>query len=228
MKLLVDYQTRLDQILKEQAGDLVQGDKDAAIQNAVDAHSRFRPQKKIFDSLGNNEFDMDLPTDWEKDFSVIDKVEFPAGERQPIYLEDEDWQIYEDTAGQVLRLLNDTPTALQTARITYSVRHVVSETEGTIPDAHFEGVCHLAAAFALQSLANKYQALGDSTIGADSIDHKSKASEARANATAERKLYTDHMGLKPADQVQAGFATKDWDVDYPWGEDRLTHPRRWR
>lgn len=228
MKFLDFYQGRLDEILKEQTGDLSAGDKIAAIKNAVDGHSKIRPQKKVADLLGNDSYDLDLPGEWEKDFSIIDKVEFPAGERNPVYLEDEDWMIYEDTARQVLRFLNDVPSPTETARISYSLRHAVTAVDGTIPDSDVEGVCHLAAAFALQSLANRYQSLQESTIGADSVDHRSRASEARTNANAERKLYFQHLGMKENDQVKAGFATKDWDVNFPWGEDRLTHPRRWR
>jgi hypothetical protein len=226
-KFLADYRTRLDQILKEKAGDLDQPDKDAAIQNAAIEHSKRKPDKKVKDIFGNNAFDLDLPDGWEKDFSAILSVEFPADEREPVYLEDEDWRVYEDTAGQVLRLLFDTPSALQTVRVTFSAHHVVSDSEGTIPDGDFEAVCHYAAHFALLALSNSYVQNTDPTIHADGVDHKSMSDQAKSNAGAEKKIYFEHMGVKEG-EVGAGMAFKDYDVNYPWGGDRITHPRRQR
>ena len=226
---LSEYQTRLDQILKEQVGDLSTADKNAAIENAAKEHSRYRAQEIVADIAGNDTYDyeLDLLADWEKGFSVIKKIEYPAGEREPVYLEDEDWMIYEDTVGEKLRLLNDTPSGTETIRVTHSARHEVSETAGTIPRAHFEAVCHLAAKYALLALMNRYLQNTEPTLGADSVDHKSKAMESRSNANKEEAEYFQHMGIKPG-EVTAGISFKDHDVDYPWGEDRLTHGRRWR
>lgn len=233
MKVLADYQSRLTQLLKEQAGDLDPNDKDAAIAEAVREHSRLKPYKKLHEFTGDGAaFDFVLgtapgPTDWEKDFSKILQVEFPAGERNPVYLEDEDYQLYEKITGEVLRFLSDTPGTGQKALVNYTARHSVTASAGTIPEPHFDAVCHLAAAIALNALANRYIQNTEPTLGADSVDHKSKAFEARQAAREERKLYFQHLGIKESD-VPAGFAVKDLDVNYPWGEDRLTHPRRWR
>jgi len=226
---LPEYQTRLDQLLKEQAGDLTTADKNAAIENAVKEHSKYRAQEIVGDIAGNDTYDyeMELLADWEEGFSVIKKLEYPAGERVPVYLEDEDWTIYKDTVGQKLRFLNDSPTSLETIRVTYSARHDVTETAGTIPEADSEAVCHLAAKYALLALMNRYLQNTEPTLGADSVDHKSKAMESRSNANKEEAEYFQHMGIKPG-EVTAGMAFKDHDVNYPWGEDRLTHGRRWR
>jgi len=226
---LPEYQTRLDQLLKEQAGDLTTADKNAAIENAVKEHSKYRAQEIVGDIAGNDTYDyeMELLADWEEGFSVIKKLEYPAGERVPVYLEDEDWTIYKDTVGQKLRFLNDSPTSLETIRVTYSARHDVTETAGTIPEADSEAVCHLAAKYALLALMNRYLQNTEPTLGADSVDHKSKAMESRSNANKEETEYFQHMGIKPG-EVTAGMAFKDHDVNYPWGEDRLTHGRRWR
>lgn len=233
-KLLADYQTRVNEILQDDAGDLTTAEKNAAIENAVKEHSRLRPRRLVHGFTGDGSaYDFALtgqsaPTGYEVGFSRVLTVEFPAGERDPVYLEDEDWIIYEAaTETPKLRLLSDTPTSAQTVRINYTARHTVSAQTGTIPDGDFEAVAHFAASFALQSLANKYTQMSESTLGADSVDHRSKALEARANAKAERSLYFEHLGIKEGERP-AGMAFKDHDVNYPWGEDRLTHSRRWR
>lgn len=230
-KLLADYRTRLDQILKEQAGDLSQGDKDAAIENAVKEHSKYRPRKRIHDFSGDSvafDFALSAAAGFEVEFSKVTSVEYPADEREPAILEDEDWLIYEAaTETPKLRLLNDTPQTGKKVRVRYTARHTVDATTGTIPDADFEAVCHLSAKYALLSLANRYLQNTEPTLGADSVDHKSKSFEARSGANKEESEYFMHMGIKPG-ETPAGMAFKDQDVNYPWGEDRLTHPRRWR
>lgn len=230
-KLLADYRARLDQILKEQAGDLVTGDKDAAIENGVKEHSKYRPRRRIHDFIGNSvafDFVLSAAAGYEVGFSKILSVEYPADEREPEYLEDEDWIIYEAaTETPKLRLINATPTTGKKVRIVYSARHTVDAATGTIPDGDFEAACHYAAHFALLALANRYLQNTEPTLGADSVDHKSKSDQARGNATTEKKLYFEHLGIKEG-ETPAGMAFKDHDVNYPWGEDRLTHGRRWR
>lgn len=227
-KLLADYRTKVDQALQDKAAVLTQAEKDAFIEQAVKEHSKIRPLKKVADIVGSGVFDLALPVSWEKGFSKILSVEFPADEREPVYLEDEDWLIYEKTTGEVLRLINDTPSAAQKVRLNFSARHTVDVATGTIPDADFDAVADFATAFAATALASRYAQLSESTLGADSVDHKSKSQEYRSMAGFRFKLYKEHMGIKEGDPAAAGFATKDWDVNFPWGEDRLTHPRRWR
>jgi hypothetical protein len=230
-KVLADYQLRLDQILKEQAGDLDPEDKSAAIQNAVSAHSKYKPRSRIHDFNGDGaafDFLLSGAAGFEVGFSKVLSVEFPAGERVPVYLEDEDWTIYEAaTETPKLRLLAATPGATEKVRVRYTVRHSVDAAAGTIPDGDFEAVGHYAAHFALDALANRYTQTQDSTIQADSVDHRSKSQEARSNANKEEGEYFQHLGIKPGD-VGAAIAFKDYDVNYPWGGDRLTHPRRER
>lgn len=234
MKNLSEYSARLDRLLLEQAGELSADDKEAAVTNAVAEHSRLRPQKKPHEIPGDGAaFDFPLgaapgPLDWEPEFSKILRVEYPAGRREPVYLEDEDWQLYHKTTGQVLRLLSATPSAAEKILLTYTARHAVTMSSGTVPDADFEAVCHLAAAYALSALANRYLHNQSSTLSADVVDHKSKSADAAAAARRERGEYFAHLGIKEGDAVTAGMAFKDHDVDYPWGGDRLTHPRRQR
>ena len=57
--------------------------------------------------------------------------------------------------------------------------------------------------------------------------HLRACGRCRAEAKAYRKEYNEHMNIqdgrpKPACHIQ------DQDVNYPWGWDRLTHPRRRR
>ncbi|SRR5581483_2479962 len=226
--VLLDYKTRLDQILKEQAGHLDEADKEAAIQNALKEHSKYKPLALVYDIAGDGvafDFATSTITSWEKDFSKILSIEFPAGDREPVYLNDDDWTLYEKPSGQVLRLLFDTPAAGQSARVNYTARHSVDDAAGTVPDADVEALCHLAAAYALMSLANRYIQAIESTVGADVVDQRTKEQAAAAAAARERKEYFNHLGIKEGEQT-AGMAFRDQPGTYQWGESRLTHPRR--
>src|SRR5581483_7571828 len=131
--VLLDYKTRLDQILKEQAGHLDEADKEAAIQNALKEHSKYKPLALVYDIAGDGvafDFATSTITSWEKDFSKILSIELPAGDREPVYLNDDDWTLYEKPSGQVLRLLFDTPAAGQSARVNYTARHPVDRVDG--------------------------------------------------------------------------------------------------
>ncbi len=77
-------------------------------------------------------------------------------------------------------------------------------------------------------LSNRYAQLTEPTIQADAVDHKSKSFEYSQRARDLEKVFRDHLGITGSNEVGAGMAVKDWDVNFPWGEDRLTHPRRWR
>ena len=233
-KLLADYQAKVDQSLREQAGRLTPSDKDAFIQEAVVEHSRHRPLVKVADFSGDAAtYDIPLGaaggmTDWQEGFSVVRAVEYPAGEREPIYLEADQWIEYVTPTGRVLRLLEDTPQVGEKVRISYGIMHTVSASTGTIPENDFPAVCNLAAAFAAHALSLQYAQLGDSTIGADSADHKSKSEEYAAASKRLRALYFAHMGINDEQGAGAASATRDWDAGPGYGGDYLTHPKEWR
>jgi len=234
-KTLADYGVKFDQDFQDLARNLDQNARDAAIQEAVAEYSKHRPVVQVKDIAGDGAtYDIPLgtapgPTDWCEGFSVVRQVEYPAGERQPVYLEQDQWQEYvKPTTGRVLRLLVTTPATGESTRITYSILHTVSAATGTIPDADFYSVVQLAASYAAHGLAMFYAQQGDSTIGADSVDHKSKSSDYASRAKDLRALYFAHMGMKDERGAPAASVQMDWDRSPGYGDDYLTHPKEWR
>ena len=99
----------------------------------------------------------------------------------------------------------------------------------TIPASDEDAVANLAASLCSGALASAYAQTGDSTITADSVDHKSKSEQYAARAREQKKVYLNHIGIKEGEsEVSPASVVKDLDVDYPWGGDRLTHPKKWR
>lgn len=225
-----DYITAIGNLV---AGDLPLGEPERifAINKAVKKYSADSPREVTEDEAGDGGFDYALTilAAWSEKFSSIKKVEYPVDDtaENANVLADDAWQIYKKPAGSYLRLLEATPAATEAMRITYTALHVCDDAQCTIPAVDEEAVQILAAAVFCDMLATYYAQSQDSTIQADSVDHKSKAAEYAARARSYRKEYFDHMGIVPG-AAAAASVTRDQDTKPSWRGDGLTHPRRFR
>lgn len=219
-------------------GDLVQGDfplgesaKIIAINSAIKEHSRHKPRIVPEDEAGTGGFDyaLTLLSHWAEGVSVIKSVEYPVDDTNETadILQDDAWCIYHKPSGKVLRFLEDVPAATETLRVTYTALHICTDAECTIATFDEEAVQCLAAGYFCNMLATYYAQNQDSTIKADSVDHKSKSSDYAARARTYRKTYFSHMGIEEG-KTTAASVTKDQDIAGGWGGDRLTHPRKGR
>ncbi len=157
--------------------------------------------------------------------SWLQRVEYPAGERVPVYLEAADYTIYKSTSGEKLLFVNHTPQTGKTLRLTYTTPY--RETSlNEIPASMQDGLVLLAAALCCEALSRIYAQSYDSTIEADVVDYHGKSNTYAQRAKELQQRYNNFMGKQKG--PGAASATKDWDVDYPWGGDRLNHPRKQR
>jgi hypothetical protein len=225
-----DYITAIGNLV---GGDLPLGEaeKIMAISKAVKRYSQDRPLEITEDEVGNGGFDylLTLLASWSEGFSTIKQIEYPVGDTDADaeILDDDAWQIYKKPAGKVIRFLEDTPAATESLRITYTTLHTCTDAACTIPTADEEAVQMLAAAGFCNMLATYYAQTQDSTIQADSVDHKSKAAEYAARARTYRKEYFDHLGIEEG-KVAPASVTRDQDSFPSWRQDHLTHPRKFR
>ncbi len=225
-----DYITAIGHLV---GGELPLGEPERifAINAALKKYSGHRPRVVSEDEDGNASFDyaLSLLADWTEGFSVIKSVEYPVDDTEEIasILQDDAWQIYQKPAGKYLRLLEDTPAATEDLRITYTALHTCTDAACTVPSYDEEALQTLAASIFCDMLAAYFAQQQDSTIQADSVDHKSKASEYAGRARAYRKMYFDHLGIKEG-ETPAASVTKDQDTTGSWAGDHMTHPRRYR
>ena len=108
-----------------------------------------------------------------------------------------------------------------------------AELAANIPPAHFFAICHRAACLTCQSIAAKYSRTSDSTIGADSVNHPTRADQFAARAREFCKLYSDSLGLGSGDGKggKPGYAEfVDWDSTPGWPGNRrfIFHGGDWR
>ena len=222
-----DYITAIGHLV---GGELPLGEavKIFAINASLKKYSGPRPRIVVEDEDGNGSFDylLTLLADWTEGFSTIKSVEYPVDdtEEAAAILDDDAWQIYQKPAGKVLRFLEDTPEATEHIRIAYTALHTCTDAACTVPSYDEEALQILAASIFSDMLAAYFAQTSDSTMNADSVDHKSKASEYAMRARAYRKMYFDHLGIKEGETLAASV-TKGQDLPGSWGADKMTHGR---
>ncbi len=225
MSVLADIRQKVISIVRDDATKLDNPhDYDRIISAAVNRYSKHRPGTAVADITGDGGNDYALPSAWVDEFSAIKSIEFPIGDVPATLLDDDAYTIYQDTSARKIRLIHDSPSASESFRVTFSI----PRTETTVPANEVDAVCSLAASFCLEELANVYAQTSDATIGADSVNYRTKSQEFASRAKSLRNLYKSHLGIKADDTVMPASAATDLDVGYPGGSDRLTHPRKLR
>lgn len=215
-------------LVKDGAQKLAAADYPSFLQRAVDAYSAHRPRVMVKDYNGDGStYKLTLPSDWEQDFSTIQSVEYPQGDRIPTFLDADEYDVRNDTeAVKVIWLFDLTPASGKKTRVTYTIRHTLSDVTSTIPGADESIVTRLAASYACEALAAIYAQTSDPLLSADTVNYRSKSQEYRDLAKQYRKGYDDRMGA--AESLQAAGGYVEWDTLDQTGFDRIYHPRRRR
>lgn len=219
---LPTFRQKIAVLIQDDAGVLEAVELDALIDSAVRRYSRAKPRVVVADAAGDGGFDYDLPAQFDPEWSELRRVEYPAGRREPSYVDKLDWTLYEDPTGVKLRFLADSPKAGETIRLTFTALHTVDASSTTVPAADHDVIELLGAALACEALASHYSSAGDSTVLADRVDHKSKAAEYALRAKRFAKLAEDLVPLPDKDDVRPAGAETSFGGDAGF----LTHPER--
>jgi hypothetical protein len=212
-------------IVKDDSGKLTNPDDYSRnINAAIKIFSKHKPDTSVADVTGNGTHDYSLPTGWVDGFSIIKSIEYPVDNVPEDFLDEDDYKVYQGTSVKYIRLLTYSPSASDSFRVMFTI----PRTDTTIPDNDVDALCNLAASLCLEELANAFTQTSDSTIDADSVNWRTKGYEFGQRAKRLMQLYKEHIGIKGDDVTPAASAVKDFDMKYPGGIDRLTHPRRQR
>lgn len=208
---------------------------DQAFDIALREYSSDRPQE-ITDYLSGDgsSYKFVLPRRWIHGFSRIVELEYPhdsSDDQTRNLLEPNDYEVRESSLGpQPLRQLAfkaHTPdSGTDNIAIVYTTRHVHNDQGSTIPAEDFDALCWLASSNAALTLAAKMAASSDSTIAADSVQHRDGEQRWRSVAKEHKAKYDVH--IKGDDKVQAAGAVVDWDTSMSDKADMLYHRRRLR
>lgn len=223
---LHDYQTSVDELVRDDAGKISGPERDRAITRAVARYSQDRPRQVVEDVTTNGSNFLPLPNAWADGDTAITSLEYPVGE-WPISLVAPAWYgVVRGPSGDEIRLAGAV-MAGEVVRATMTAPHVLNATTDTLPDAHHEAVSSYAAALLMDQLASLHSGDTDSTIQADSVEHRSQAQEYATRARTYRARYAEILGIDPKRLRPAGTTVNLSQPDSR-GRDRLTHPNRHR
>ncbi len=209
--------------VRDGSGVLLDPDYDALIRDAVSRYSRAKPRLVVADLIGPGGFDYPLPDDWSDEWSELRSVEYPVGEREPVYVDRLDRVLYRSPDGMVLRFKAVTPRAGELIRLTFTGLHSIAEGFTTIPPGDHDVVTLLASALGCEQLASHYTNAGDTSLQLDTVDHRSKGSEYAHRAKRFRDLAREQLPALPEEgQVSAAGGETSWG-DFA---SLLTHPHR--
>ena len=230
--ILEEYLLEVAKLVPGEALPLGQTEIIKAVYKALSVHSRIRPRIVVEDIAGTGSFDYATASlsSWDVQFSRIIQVEYPVDDTSdtPNILEDDEWNLYEKPSGSCLRFVAAIPAVGESIRVTYTALHGFDDSDVcTVPACDEEGVQCLAASYFADMLAAYYAQNQEATLGAEVVDQTSKRREYAALAKRYEKQYEAHMGLGQ-EKVKPASYTQDQDVVYPWGLDRVTHPRKYR
>jgi hypothetical protein len=153
-------------------------------------------------------------------------IEYPIGQNPPEFFSPERYRLYLKPDGtQEIRFDDGLPAAA--VRLSFTVKHALAAGQApqdTVPIVDREAVCKYAAASLCDQLAALYSNTADSTIQADGVDYKNKASERRRQASTYRKQYFDHLGIDDKSSVPAS-ASATVELKDSVGGPRIFHGR---
>lgn len=221
---LYDFQTTIADLVRDDAGKIADAERDRAITRAVARYSQDRPRQVVEDVTADGSNFLPLPTAWADGETAITSLEYPVGE-WPISLIAPEWYgVVRGPMGDEIRLAGAI-MAGDVVRTTLTVPHVLSVAADTLPNAHHEAVASYAAALLMDQLASLHSGDTDSTIQADSVEHRSQAQEYAARARVYRARYAEILGIDPKRLRPAG-TTVNLSQQDSRGRDRITHPAR--
>lgn len=223
---LYDFQTSIADLVRDDAGKIADAERDRAITRAVARYSQDWPRQVVEDVTADGSNYLPLPTAWADGDTAITSLEYPVGE-WPISLISTEWYgVVPGPMGDEIRLAGAIISG-ETVRVVLTVPHVLNATTDTLPDAHHEAVVSYAAALLMDQLASLHSGDTDSTIQADSVEHRSQAQEYASRARSYRARYAEILGIDPKRLRPAGTTVNLSQPDSR-GRDRLTHPARHR
>lgn len=222
--MLADFQTLTDNLVRDQDSKVSEAQRDEALAAALREYNKRRPATKVQDVTGDGTQLLALPAAWETGFSAIASIEYPIGDIPPTLLEG--WDLYQSPSTLKIATRSAIGSGAS-ARVTFSIRHVLTEASDTVPEDDREALCAYAAAVLCDQLAALYSGDADSTIVGDAVNHQGKGPAFAARAATLRKRFYDQLGVDPKRNVAAG-AEVNLDLTNSLGGDRLTHPNRYR
>jgi len=224
------FQQGVAQRIQDSAGKITISAIVGCIQKAVKGpYAQARPLVKVKDFAGDSlvyEYEVNATNfpGWVDEASHFRALEYPAGEKVPVYLDGGEWvyPIRISSTVKMLRLLSTVPQTGKTLRIHYSAPH--AEDGSTVPDVDFEAVCDRAAAYACVMLAAAYNQLVDPVFNAPTDGaHQTKSQHYLSLAKKYEGQFESALGLGGQSKQGPASGWVEWESPLAEGSPKLTH-----
>lgn len=166
---------------------------DRAVGLALVRYDQDRPRTVVEDVAGGGTT-LPLPTAWVPGVSALRGIETPPDHLPPADLDADAWMLYQAPDSEQIRLAAALPAG-QLARLAYTVPHVLTDGECTVPVGHHEAFACYAAAVLCEQIATSYADNAEATIAADRVDQTSPAREWSIRARSYRTRYFASLGI---------------------------------
>jgi hypothetical protein len=219
-KTYSNYTDRVKALVRDDAVKLTDpGDFQEALTAALTDLNQNHPKLDIVEESGDAATYEWALANWVDGQSVIRAIEYPAGERIPVYLEDDEYAMVIPGS---LRLLNLTPGATETLKVSYTIPWALSTAEITVPERHFEAMCSRAAAVCCRQLAALHGQDTDSSFNGANVNNSGKLPNYLKLAKEYMQVWMDHFetrgGHESSFSIQKSFSNTASD-----GRKRLFH-----
>lgn len=207
---------------------------DADLQDHIRAgirqFSTDRPRILYSDYNGDSvTFSLTIPAAWIDGFASVIAIEYPQGEREPLFLDMAEVELYPgDSDPTHIRLKETTPSTGKVARVFFSSPWPIPTATGSddkISDTDYEPVTDLSAAKAALEMAARAAGTRKSGLpSADAAEWETEEGRWQAIARALLKSYNDHVGTEEGGVPASG--TTDWDASSLIGGQFIFRGRR--
>jgi hypothetical protein len=223
------YKDKIRETIKDDDGILSPASRDGFLNEAIRRYSKIVPNKIVHDFQGDGtSYDFALPSTYIFGFSSISQVEYPADERIPLFIDDDEWMILQSSANAYsMRLINYTPTSSEKVRISFNGVHTVTTTASSIINMDMDAVCNLASALCCYAISRHYAKTADATLTADTIDYQNKSETYASRAKELEKLFSSHINIE-TNSLKAASVITDWDTTMSTGDDYFTYGKAGR
>lgn len=226
---LPTWTAQVQRLVKDRGGlDLSADDADAVgVRPALAQFSIDRPRRAVLEVPGAGTAYLTIPTaadGWVAGFSWIDRVEYPARQNPPVWLDGQSWELtrsVDDVDVEQIVLYDARPTASEWIRVVFFTGWPVPDqttTTDKVDEIGFHAVTHLAASLCLNHLAAEAARSRQGALPTSYVEGDRRARELREQAKVYRAVYDAYLGRAEGAGVSTtGPVSRMFDFDPAYG-----------
>ena len=232
-----NYISAIDSFVKDESAKLTSADKIQSLNNALIDYNKDKPYviAKAVTQNGTSEYLLStiFGALWANELSSIKTIELPTAGIPPSYLDNADYQVYDDgTAQDGSNLkLKFAYSVSQDFIVKFSTeRKIPQDTVPNFPDTNetFNNIVLLGAMYQCIMLASVFAQSVDSTISADAVAYNEKTNKYITLAKEYYKRYCQNVfgSDEPVNTVKSASVSHSIDVQSLMNTPNLFHSKK--